>query len=161
MIKQVNLSANNIYSKKQSFGSTVVVKDYYDSLSKDSQLKIKQVVLNLNSLFPLNAVYIQKSHDNNSFSYKVQQAHPMTLLVHPNVMPHMLKYFKTAEELLNYVRLSVMMDIGQKRLLGIKAPSVEGEITNIEDKKAGTILATMMNVINKFNMEQQKKNPGS
>ena len=161
MIKQVNLSANNIYSKKQSFGSTVVVKDYYDSLSKDSQLKIKQVVLNLNSLFPLNDVYIQKSHDNNSFSYKVQQAHPMTLLVHPNVMPQMLKYFKTAEDLLNYVRLSVIMDISQKRLLGIKDPSVDGEITNIEDKKAGTILATMMNVINKFNMEQKKKNPGS
>ena len=53
------------------------------------------------------------------------------------------------------------MDISQKRLLGIKDPSVDGEITNIEDKKAGTILATMMNVINKFNMEQKKKNPGS
>jgi len=161
MIKAISYNSNKTNTKRQSFGATVVSPMFYNELPKESKDKVKQIAENLCHFFPLNDIYIDKSHNKDGFSYKVQQAHPITLLAHPGVFPAAIEIFKTPENVLNYIKSTVMLDLAQKRIWRIKEPTIEKEITDIKSQKAGTILATMMNEIKKFNAEQQKKNPGS
>lgn len=158
MIKPVSSTINNVSMKKQSFGATVVTKDCFDNLSKESQAKVKQLVENLNLFFPMNDIYIDKTHSRDSFSYKVQKSNPVAIFAHPEIFPYVSQYFETPEEMVTYMKTVFLMDIAHKKMYGIKEPVISKEIKNVSEKKAGTILSTMMAEIRKFNKEQKDKN---